>query len=119
MKRAVQSRAIVSSLFPAAVRDRLFRNDDSTSKGSKGGAGAGGDKGGGIGGGGTGDGFDMNGGGVDNKARGFKKKGDTAKNRLKNLLNDPNGNNNNNNEESKPVHELRPIADLFPHTTVM
>ena len=115
MKRAVQSRAIVSSLFPAAVRDRLFRNDDSTSKGSKGGTGAGaGDKGG-IGGG---DGFgDMNGGGVDNKARGFKKKGDTAKNRLKNLLNDPNGNNN--NEESKPVHELRPIADLFPHTTVM
>ena len=71
MKRAVQSRAIVSSLFPAAVRERLFRNDDST---------------------------------------GSRKK--EAKNRIKTFLSDA-------NQEQKPVTELKPIADLFPHTTVM
>jgi class 3 adenylate cyclase len=75
MKRAVQSRAIVSSLFPAAVRDRLFRNDDST--GSKG-----------------------------------KNNKQATKSRIKSFLNES-------NQEQKPAAELRPIADLFPHTTVM
>eukprot|EP00339_Tiarina_fusa_P025260 CAMPEP_0117016014 /NCGR_PEP_ID=MMETSP0472-20121206/12683_1 /TAXON_ID=693140 ORGANISM="Tiarina fusus, Strain LIS" /NCGR_SAMPLE_ID=MMETSP0472 /ASSEMBLY_ACC=CAM_ASM_000603 /LENGTH=1517 /DNA_ID=CAMNT_0004719937 /DNA_START=135 /DNA_END=4688 /DNA_ORIENTATION=+ len=75
MKRAVQSRAIVSSLFPAAVRDRLFRNDDSTA--SKG-----------------------------------KNNKQANKSRIKSFLNDA-------NQEQRPAPELRPIADLFPHTTVM
>jgi hypothetical protein len=87
MKRAVQSRAIVSSLFPAAVRDRLFRNEDSTTSKSQ----------------------------NDGNAKGFKKRGDGAtKTRLKSLLHDTNP-----QQEQKPAHELRPIADLFPHTTVM
>jgi class 3 adenylate cyclase len=85
MKRAVQSRAIVSSLFPAAVRERLFRNDDST--GSK-----------------------HNG---DGRAKGFKKRSDANKTSIKNFMHDSSP------QEHKPVHELRPIADLFPHTTVM
>ncbi len=78
MKRAVQSRAIVSSLFPAAVRDRLFRADDSASSKPK--------------------------------DKPFRR--DMGKNKIKNFLNDvlP--------KEQRPV-EVKPIADLFPHTTVM
>jgi hypothetical protein len=85
MKRAVQSRAIVSSLFPAAVRDRLFKNDDSTGSKNKG----------------------------DGNAKGFKKRTDASKTRLKSFLHESSP------EEQKPAHQLRPIADLFPHTTVM
>lgn len=79
MKRAVQSRAIVSSLFPAAVRDRLFRADDAS---------------------------------ANNAAdKGFRR--DTpGKNKIKSFLSDviP--------REQRPA-EVKPIADLFPHTTVM
>jgi len=74
MKRAVQSRAIVSSLFPAAVRDRLFRADDS--------------------------------------ARDKNVRRDLGKNKIKNFLSDVMP------REQRPV-EVKPIADLFPHTTVM
>lgn len=78
MKRAVQSRAIVSSLFPAAVRDRLFRSDDSAST----------------------------------KEKAFKR--DQAKHKLKHFLSD-----NAAAKEQRPVQDTKPIADLFPHTTVM
>ena len=85
MKRAVQSRAIVSSLFPAAVRDRLSKADDSSaSRAGKG----------------------------DPNARGFKNRAGKTNARLKTFLNDG-------GQDKRPAHELRPIADLFPHTTVM
>jgi class 3 adenylate cyclase len=88
MKRALQSRAIVSSLFPAAVHERLFRNDDSTGSKHKGGGRA---------------------------AKGFKEKlNDARKSCFKNFPHDSRS-----PQEHKPAHELRPIADLFSHTTVM
>lgn len=81
MKRAIQSRAIVSSLFPAAVRERLFKADDS----------------------------DANRNAMKDKV--FRR--DHAKNKLRNFLSDAI------TKDSKPAIEAKPIADLFPHTTVM
>eukprot|EP00934_Nitzschia_sp_Nitz4_P009170 Nitzschia sp. Nitz4//scaffold37_size175936//139425//149009//NITZ4_002062-RA/size175936-snap-gene-0.260-mRNA-1//-1//CDS//3329549836//9160//frame0 len=76
MRRAVQSRAIVSSLFPAAVRERLFKADDSSAGG------------------------------------GDKVKHDQTKKKLRTFISDAI------TKDNKPA-ESKPIADLFPHTTVM
>ena len=71
MEKAVQSSAVVSSLFPAVVRDRLFPD------GAKGGATAA-----------------------------------SAKRRLKTFLDEG-------KEKDKKAVGSKPIADLFPYTTVM
>ncbi|MGK3756989.1 MAG: hypothetical protein ACI8RD_009303 [Bacillariaceae sp.] len=71
MKTAIQSTAIVSSLFPAQIRDRLME------------------------------------GGPDDK-KGASSMFQPTKNRLRSFLND-----------GEPSNSNKPIADLFPNTTVI
>jgi hypothetical protein len=91
---AIKSNAIVSSLFPAEVRDRLFEQNADAQKGSK--------------------------------APGkYKSVESAAKFRLKSYLdNDLAGGGNNgdgtNVDHTIPeMYDTKPIADLFPNTTVM
>jgi hypothetical protein len=85
---AVKSNAIVSSLFPAEIRDRLFQhNEEPALKGSKG-----------------------------NKNKGGLLDSAPNKFRLKNYLDADDV------EEATPdldMYDTKPIADLFPNTTVM
>jgi class 3 adenylate cyclase len=106
MHSAQRSDAIVSSLFPAEIRDRIFRNGDSQ-KAKKSSRKKQGKKGGFLP-------------GLNN----------TPTFGLKNFLNENDPDNEtsegNINEDNIPgdvlaneVFESKPIADLFPHTTVM
>jgi class 3 adenylate cyclase len=82
MKSAVQSNAIVSSLFPSSVRDRLFPTDQASGN--------------------------------------TKTKIETNKLRLKTFLSDTKGTQeNSSNMNSTRDESSSPIADLFPHCTVI
>ena len=96
MSNAARSNAIVSSLFPAEIRDRLFGNEDPKKS---------------------------------NKAM-FNNLPESSKFRLKSYLADEENPNEGENKEKKTspdivkpanvdMYETKPIADLFPHTTVM
>jgi hypothetical protein len=89
---AVKSNAIVSSLFPAEIRDRLFQqqNEEHNNKGSNGKNGV----------------FDAT----------------TSKFRQKNFLDDEDDDRaptDGANDSSPDMYDTKPIADLFPNTTVM
>ena len=88
MKSAVQTNAIVSSLFPSTVRDRLFRTDQ------------------------------------DDEPQ--KRKAENTKGRLKTFLSDGKSVDGENfaafartQEEAAIASSSKPIADLFPHCTVL
>jgi hypothetical protein len=88
---AVKSNAIVSSLFPAEIRDRLFQqqNEEPNNKGSSGKNGV----------------YDA-----------------TSKFRQKNFLenqDDDRAQTDDVNHSNPDMYETKPIADLFPNTTVM
>jgi len=114
MKRAIQSRAIVSSLFPAAIQERLFRSGASTASNRN----------------------------DQDKATGMFQwmRGNKSSASSSNHHRTSNHSNHNNTTTKKmkltdvllntetmdvvmdgttPIHELKPIADLFPHTTVL
>eukprot|EP00538_Stauroneis_constricta_P012496 CAMPEP_0119547406 /NCGR_PEP_ID=MMETSP1352-20130426/1528_1 /TAXON_ID=265584 /ORGANISM="Stauroneis constricta, Strain CCMP1120" /LENGTH=1220 /DNA_ID=CAMNT_0007592327 /DNA_START=199 /DNA_END=3861 /DNA_ORIENTATION=+ len=94
---AVKSNAIVSSLFPADIRDRLFQNNAQAASSNK---------------------RKKNGmmGGMESS---------NAKFRLKNMLEDESKASNNDVDEKLALspdvalYETKPIADLFPNTTVL
>lgn len=83
---AAQSNAIVSSLFPEALRDRLFDGNDGSDSGA-------------------------------NMSKAFH----SGKHGLKNFLlgNKDMDIGNDNDEQQHTLKKHKPIADLFPETTIM
>lgn len=93
---AARSEALVQSLFPAEIRDRLFKGDEEKAADAKEVA--------------------------KNKADLLQSVPEAQKFRLKNFLDEEDAEDNANKQSSKldgSIRESKPIADLFPNTTVM
>lgn len=97
MNNAARSDAIVQSLFPADIRERLFKGDETDDKKGK----------------------SME---KDSKNELLQSVPEGQKFRLKNFLDEADEEGNANNKDinrTGAIKESKPIADLFPNTTVM